>query len=127
MTLFFLQASQEISTGTWWGVGGTVIGGAITVIFNFLTKKSDNKTQVDLNIAQINKAEIIEANKKILELQSQKDEISMALHEVNNKLDKLISMFDLIYPLIEEAISNNPAFKKVVGQFVEEIKNKKTK
>lgn len=106
--------------GGWILTGVLTLIGTLKYVWDYLKKKSDNDTAVLLHDEEkynFSRTELIAQNKELL---SKFEELELNFDAIEKKLDKAMTAFDLILPLIEQLLKDKPEYK---GMFDKALKH----
>jgi len=98
--------------GGWITSAILMIGGVAKYVFDYRKRQSDNETSIKLNETnqyKQSREELDAINKELMQkLSSLEDNVKTQQH----KLDKMLSGFEIIFPLIETMIKDKPEYQK---------------
>lgn len=89
--------------------------------WNYLIKRSSDSTKIELNKSDIYKTNQKELNEQYQELLNKFEEMEMKFEKASHQLDKALSTFKVIIPLIESIGETNPVMKKTIDNAIKEI------
>ncbi len=90
--------------------------GGMKALWDYLKKRSDNSTKVKLTNQKSEAISKDEITNQYHELLGKFDELEKKFTETEKLLDRALTAFDILYPLIEELIKEKPEFKGAVHQ-----------
>lgn len=100
----------------WYGI----IGGCLLVlskgVWDYLKKRNDNHTAIKINEDTQYKQSREELQKSNDLLFEKLTEVESRLEATSHQLDKAVLAIKIIFPLIEEMVGNNPAYKKTFDE-----------
>ncbi len=102
---------MENNTPAWVALALAIVG-AVKGIWDYLKKRSDNTTSIKINEENKYKVSRDELEVKNKELFSKLTEVEETLEHTSKQLEKALLAFEIIFPLIEDMIKENPAYKK---------------
>lgn len=95
--------------------------GTFKYVWDYLKKKSDNETAVllhDEDKYNMSRSELIAQNKELLK---KFDELEHNFDVIEKKLDKAMTAFDLILPLIEQLLKDKPEYKPMFDKALKHL------
>lgn len=116
-----LQDTTE-NVNTWKGVAMVLASiGGFKYIWDYLKRKSDNDTKIKINASDKESVSKMELTKQYNELLERFDELERKFEHTERQLDKALTAFDIILPLIQEVIETNPRYKAVVDKALQHL------
>ena len=116
---------MEFDTSSWMGIIGGVSLVVAKGIWDYLKKRNDNQTTVKINEESKYKQSRDELQKSNDELFTKLTEVEQRLEVTSHQLDKAFLAFKIIFPLIEEMVGENPAYKKTFDEALKIFNNGK--
>jgi len=116
-----LQDTTE-SINTWKGIA-IVLGslGGFKYVWDYLKRKSDNDAKVKISNNDKDNISKMELTRQYDELLDRFDELEKKFEHTERQLDKALTAFDIILPLIQEVIETNPRYKAVVDKALQHL------
>lgn len=90
--------------------------GGMKALWDYMRRRSDNSTKVKLNAQRQEAVSKDEISQQYHELLEKFDELEKKFTETEKLLDRALTAFDILYPLIEELVKEKPEFKGAVQQ-----------
>lgn len=101
-------------------VSGAVITGT-KYFWDYMKKRSEDKTKTELSKDDVIKTNHAELNAQYTELLSKFEELEGKFERTSHQLDKALSAFKIIIPLIESIGEKDPIMKKTIDNAIREI------
>lgn len=101
-----------------------IAGAALTAtkyVWDYLKRKSDNDTKLKIHESgkeEIAKAELIAQQKELIH---KLDELEAKLEHTEKQLDKALTAFDIILPIIQELLKEKPEFQGVLDKALQHL------
>lgn len=116
-----LQDTAE-NVNTWKGIA-IVLGslGGFKYVWDYLKRKSDNDAKVKISNNDKDNISKMELTGQYNELLERFDELEKKFEHTERQLDKALTAFDIILPLIQEVIETNPHYKAVVDKALQHL------
>jgi len=89
--------------------------------WNYLIKRSENQTKIELNKSSIHQNDQKESNEQYNELLTKFEELKDMFEETSHQLDKFMSTFKVILPLIKSVGDKDPVLKQTIDNAIKEI------
>ena len=114
---------MTLEDGGWISTAILALAGIIKGIFDYQKKKSDNETSVKITESDRYKQSREELEKTNKELMGKLSSIEDSLSNTKHKLDKALSAFEIIFPLIETMIKDKPEYQKTFETALKHFKD----
>ena len=90
--------------------------GTLKYVWDFLKRRSDNATKIKLSEQKSDAISRDEIANQYRELLCKFDELEQKFSEQERLIDRALTAFDVLYPIIEELVKEKPEFKGAVNQ-----------
>lgn len=101
------------NNGGWLGALILLLAGGVKYFWDYLKKKSDDETKVKLNEEDKNKLSKDELTFQYNSLLNKFNELEDKFEHTEKQLDKALTAFEIILPLITKLLEDKPEYKPV--------------
>lgn len=115
---------MDSSNGGWIAAAIMAGIGTLKYLYDYLKKKSDNETAIKLNEQKEDEHSKDSLKKQNELLLAKLDEVEDKLEHTEKKLNELLLAFEIVFPIMNQMIEDNPTYKPVFENAFKHFKNK---
>ena len=116
MTLLQEIAPDAVQNGGWIVAAITAGAGVVKLAYDYYKNRDNNSTTLKLTEQEKQNRDKSEIEKQNVVLMDKIDELERSISDLTHRLDKFMTVFKMIEPIIEESVANNPVNKKIVDE-----------